>query len=355
MPKSKTGPALFELYNKGQGEKSDPERVTSKRSPIAESASAFRNTLANLAKTINRDGQTEKVETSPERVSGGSSVVIDRGRLHVVLTSRVSGIVLAVLLVGAIGVFSMGQWVGHRKGLGDGRKQARLSIQGEVGDEIATARKGQPVQDLFSGIGTSPVSSGKDGRSAGTSADRKNGVARHRNSGRRSVAGSAGRTSGAGSANSRLAARSNVPSGSAEGSDRRSANRKSTHRDLPVTLMAQPPSSVSSGDAKAASSTTWVKGLTYVVVQSFRSDALEDAKKAQAFLSQQGIEAEIIAKSKKPIRLIATQGFDRKNKTQKDLASRFLKRIRTIGKSYPKVGGRYKLEGYLATLTNESW
>ncbi|GJM24978.1 MAG: hypothetical protein DHS20C16_13930 [Phycisphaerae bacterium] len=343
MPKSKTGPALFELYNKGQGEKSETERVTAKRSPIAESASAFRATLANLAKTINRDGQSEKVEKPPERVSGGSSVVIDQGRLHVILTSRVSGIVLAVLLVGGIGVFSMGQWVGHRKGLGDGRKQARLSIQGEVGDEIATARKSPPVEGLFAGIGTSPVSSGQDAKSAV-----KNGAVKPRGAGDK-------RSSNSRAGKSRLAGRSNAAAKSSVGEDRRKANRTSTQRNVPVTLMAQPPSSAAPSSANARSGATWVKGLTYVVVQSFRSDALEDAKKAQAFLGQQGIDSEIIAKSKKPIRLIATKGFDHKNKTQNDLSKRYLKRIRTIGKSYSKVGGRYKLEGYLARLTKESW
>ncbi len=344
MPKSKTGPALFELYNKGQGENSESQRVTSKRSPIAESASAFRNTLANLAKTINREGQSEKVESKPERVSGGSSVAIDRGCLHVSLTSRMSGIVLAVLLVGAIGVFWMGQWVGHRKGFGDGRKQARLSIQGEVGDEIATARKGQTVPDLFDGIGKSPVSSGKTAdSSAGAS---------HRDSARRSVGGNASRASESAADRSRSGS-SRMASRSYAGS---SESRRDTNRDMPVTLMAKPPTSTSSASANSSGGVTWVKGYNYVIVQSFRSDALADAEKAQAFLKQQGIEAAVIAKAPdKPIRLIATQGFDYSDKTQKDLARRYLQRIRTIGKSYPKVGGRYKLEGYLARLSGNSW
>ena len=344
MPKSKTGPALFELYNKGQGEKSESERVTSKRSPIAESASAFRNTLANLAKTINREGQSEKAESSPERASGGSSVAIDRGCLQVSLTSRMSGIVLAVVLVGAIGVFIMGQYVGYRKGIGDGRRQARIKIQGEVGDDIATARKGQPVQELFAGIGTSPVSSEK---TAGASRS---------DSTRRSVGGSTGRANeSAGdrsrSGSSRMANRSNAGS---------SESRRDTGRDRPMTLMAQPPSSTPTASANlsanATGGATWIKGYNYVIVQSFRSDALADAEKAQAFLKQQGIDAAVVAKAPdKPIQLIATQGFDYSDKTQKDLARRYLQRIRTIGKSYPKVGGRYKLEGYLARLSGDSW
>ncbi len=346
MPKSKTGPALFELYNKGQGENLETERVTSKRSPIAESASAFRATLANLAKTINREGQSEKVEKSPERVAAGSSVMIDRGRLHVVLTSRMSGIVLAVLLVSAIGVFLMGQWVGDRKGVAKGQALARESIQGVVDDEIATARKSKPIQDLFAGIGTSPVSTKKDstrekqkakGRSRQDRAD-------HSNAARRSPAGNSKSSN-----DQRLA-------GSSSATAKRESNGKNgSRRDVPVTLMAQPPVDSRSKPAAASSNTTWVKGLTYVIVQSFRSDALKDADKAQEFLVGQGIATEVIAKRNKPIMLIATKGFDIKNKTQRNLAGRFLKRIRAIGKTYPKVGGRYKLEGYLATLTKESW
>ncbi len=353
MPKSKTGPALFELYNKGQGEKPEPERVTSKRSPIAESASAFRATLANLAKTINRDGQGEKVEKSPDRVAAGSSVMIDRGRLHVILTSRVSGVVLAVLLVGTIGVFLMGQWVGDRQGVAKGQAQARESIQGVVDDEIATARKGQPVKDLFAGIGKSPVSTAKTDQAArGSVAGTRRVAGKDRASNSRN-SGTTKRRGNSQPAGSKLAGRSDDSAKSNESKHRTS--RSESRRDLPVTLMAQPPSSLPENSAVANHQTTWVKGLTYVVVQSFRSDALADAKKAQAFLDGQGIEAEVIAKSNKPITLVATKGFDLKNDTQRDLAGRFLKRIRAIGKTYPKVGGRYKLEGYLATLTKESW
>lgn len=318
MPKHKTGPALFELYNKGQGEKTEQERAASERSPIGrspigESASAFRATLASLARTVSRDGRSPEVEKPPERTSAGSSVAIDQGRLHVTLTSRVSGIVLALVLVCVIGVFSMGRWVGHKYGFADGRKQARSSIQGAVDDEIATARGSQPVENLFAGIGPSPV----------VSPDK--------------VLPSRKQSSGRKESTSRTSARRK--NGAASGSRGKPKN--------PVSLIAQPASK------QARPSTGWTKGYTYVVVQSFRSDAIKDAEKAKAYLKKQGIDAEIIAKSNQPIRLIATQGFD--HKKQRDLAGRFLKRIRTIGKSYSKAGGRYKLEGYLATLTKESW
>ncbi|NOX59358.1 MAG: hypothetical protein GXP29_10940 [Planctomycetes bacterium] len=315
MPKSKSGPSLFELYNKRQGDKTSEERVTSKRSPIGESASAFRATLANLARTINRDQPSPQSEKSPNKTSAGSSVGIDRGCLHVSLTSRMSGVLLALLLVCVIGVFSMGQWVGHKYGLADGRKQARLSIQGGVDNDIATARESQPVENLFAGIGPSPVTS-----PAKAKTQKRGSAAQRRDAGR---------------------------------TQRRSPKSSTGSAKKPVSLIAKQPKSHASRQAK--SRVTWVKGLTYVVVQSFRSDAAKDAEKARAFLAKQGVDSEIVARANRPIWLIATQGFNRKNKTQRDLADRFLKRIRTIGKAYSKAGGRYKLEGYLATLKKESW
>jgi hypothetical protein len=99
----------------------------------------------------------------------------------------------------------------------------------------------------------------------------------------------------------------------------------------------------------------WVKGNTYVVVQLFDPGALEDAKRANEFLAQNGVEAVIVGGGTSKYRLIATQGFNRKDETQKVLADRFLARVRTLGEAYDKAGGRYKLEGYYATLTADSW
>jgi hypothetical protein len=99
----------------------------------------------------------------------------------------------------------------------------------------------------------------------------------------------------------------------------------------------------------------WITGHTYVVVQVFRGDAREDAVRAQEFLARNDIASEIFGSSTRGFRLIAAQGFNREDETQRKLADRFLNKVRTLGEAYFKSGGRYKLEGFFATLTSEAW
>jgi hypothetical protein len=104
-----------------------------------------------------------------------------------------------------------------------------------------------------------------------------------------------------------------------------------------------------------AASSPWVKGSTYVVVQVFRGDAREDAVRAQEYLARNNIDAEIFGSSNRGFRLIAAQGFNRDDPAQRQMADRFLQKTRAIGAAYFKSGGRYKLEGFFATLTSDSW
>jgi hypothetical protein len=105
----------------------------------------------------------------------------------------------------------------------------------------------------------------------------------------------------------------------------------------------------------AGGTTRWVKGNTYVVVQSFRGDARQDASRAKEFLAQHGIGAELVGGNDRGYRLIATTGFNFEDETQKKLAEQFLQKIRNVGRAYFQSGGRYKLEGYFATQTSDTW
>jgi len=104
-----------------------------------------------------------------------------------------------------------------------------------------------------------------------------------------------------------------------------------------------------------AKSTGWTKGLTYVVVQNFRGDAHDDAVQARAYLAQHGIDTKIVGRPGRGFRLISARGFDRSKPVVRRESDRFKTRIRSLGAAYHKAGGRYKLEGYFATLTSDSW
>jgi hypothetical protein len=107
--------------------------------------------------------------------------------------------------------------------------------------------------------------------------------------------------------------------------------------------------------APTASSTGWVKDLTYIVVQEFPASAAERAKNAQQFLAQRGVETEVVAISGGGVHLIGKQGYNHKDVGQKKLAEALLAKIRTIGGQYYAAGGGYKLEGYYKTLKRDTW
>jgi len=283
MPKSKQSPALFELYAKGRMAGEAPDE-SGDRSDAGELASGFRATVASVAKTISGSTSSgdRRVETD---AANPRALAIDGGRVRLSFTSRGAGIVVFGLLVAAGLVFGIGQWFGRQSGLEDGRSQAQQSLERSAVDEIERARRSQPVEGLFAGIGVSPVAAAEP--------------------------------------------------------------------EKPAARVAPAPRV--SLTATRTAPATWIKGNTYVVVQVFRGDAREDAVKAQEFLGRNDIDAEIFGSSERGYRLIATQGFNREDATQRQLSDRFLNKVRTIGAAYFKSGGRYKMEGFFATLTSDSW
>lgn len=286
MPKSKYGPALFEVYGKTRPEEAEPVAATvphTRRTPAAESVSAFRATLAALVRSIGGSGK----EPGEREADGSPAIALDGGKIHFSLSSRGAGVVAFGLILLASICFLMGRWVGFQAGVADGRLQEQRSIQGAAEDEIAQARQSAPIDGLFDDLASSPVAQGQ-------------------------------------------------PEAPPAGAPPARSNTSLTA----VTRTSGP---------------TWVQGNTYVVVQIFRGDeATGDAEKARQFLADNGIDTAIVGRGRE-VRLIATQGFNFKDETQKVLAERFLNRLRAVGEAYYKAGGRYKLEGYYATLTASTW
>lgn len=100
---------------------------------------------------------------------------------------------------------------------------------------------------------------------------------------------------------------------------------------------------------------SWVQGHTYVVAQEFAPHAHADVEQARAFLRSKGIDTTAIALDTDWFQLITTQGFDRSDPVQRDLADRLLAKVHEAGIAYYADGGGYKLEGYFKTLRKQSW
>lgn len=284
MPKSKQSPALFELYSKGRTSGDAPEGA--ERTRADEFASGFRATVASVAKTISGAGGGGEQSQSEDGASP-PTFALEHGRVRLALTSRGAGIAaFAVLLIVCV-IFAAGKWFGRQSGLADGRVQAQRTIEHTAVNDIERARRSQPIEDLFTGIGASPV--------AGSETEKP-------------------------------------------------AARVAPAPRVPLTATRTQPAG-----------STWTTGRTYVVVQVFRGDAREDAVRAQDYLARNDIASEIFGSSTRGFRLIASQGFDRDDAAQREQADRFLNKVRALGTAYFKSGGRYKLEGFFATLTSDAW
>jgi hypothetical protein len=286
MPKSKNAPALFELYAKTAREEHDAEVAEEVAEPSV-AASRFRATINSVARTIG--GSTDEEPPAEEsELPSRYAVAVQGGRIHLALTSRAAGLVAFGLLAGACLAFACGSWYGRQRGIEAGQVLAQQSLERAAADDIAEARASQPIEDLFAGIGVSPVA--------------------------------------------------------AQGAP--APQPRVEKKPAPVALTAR---------RTPVAETPWVRGHNYLVVQIFRGGAREDALKARDYLARHGVPAEIFGSSKRGSRLIATQGFNRSDATQRKMARRFHDKVKSLGRAYFKSGGRYKLEGFFAALTSDSW
>jgi hypothetical protein len=135
--------------------------------------------------------------------------------------------------------------------------------------------------------------------------------------------------------------------------------RPATH--LVENLLAEPAGTAS--DARpieiegqlSSGPTRWVKGNTYIVGQEFSADRLEDALQAQEFLTQNGVPTELVRLPGGAMQLLTTQGYNRKDPTQRQMADELLAKVHRIGERYFAAGGGYRLRGYFKTRTENTW
>jgi hypothetical protein len=105
----------------------------------------------------------------------------------------------------------------------------------------------------------------------------------------------------------------------------------------------------------AESGGTWTPGSSYIVAQEFAADRKDDAVKAQSFLRENGVAAEVVTLLSGRLQLIAVQGFNTKDVTQKSAADALLKKVHDLGAKYFASGGGYRMQGYLKTFKGDRW
>jgi hypothetical protein len=142
---------------------------------------------------------------------------------------------------------------------------------------------------------------------------------------------------------------------------------EAARRQPPATHLLDPLRADAAGDRAAAEALpgapvanssgqpTWVRGYTYIVVQEFSAGRRRDARQAQAFLAEHDLETEIVEYPSGAIQLITTQGYNRRDPTQRRLADQLQERVHQLGAQYFAAGGGYRLEGYFKSLKGDAW
>ncbi len=128
------------------------------------------------------------------------------------------------------------------------------------------------------------------------------------------------------------------------------------------SLLKQPGAPGQAAGESAADSATagsaeprWIRDYTYIVAQEFPTGSQDDARRARAFLARHGVATEVVRYASGALQLITTEGFDRGDPTQRQMADKWLAKVHAVGADYFETGGRYKLEGYFKTLTSDTW
>lgn len=129
----------------------------------------------------------------------------------------------------------------------------------------------------------------------------------------------------------------------------------SARRPPSRTRIEAPPAVPLAAPGVRERSIEWQRDLTYIVVQNFGGNARQDAVAAQEYLAENGVDAEVVGGPDRGFRLIATRGFDWTNPAERKDCESFQRKIHSIGRTYYKNGGRYRLKGYVQTLKADSW
>lgn len=316
MGKSKRGRSLYEVIDKGKPRggfsSSDEEmeipapaaddeaeplfREPTPAPPASEPAPREEEEIAaDEPAPIVPEPAAEAPESEPVIETEPGVVRIDGGVIRIALTSTLAAVGLFGLAALMVVTAWVGYGLGHRAGKQKGFVAGRRSVEAEVEDEIQAARMQPVTEGLFDRIGPSPL----------------------------------------------------IPAGGGEEPQTAAAAAGGSEPPKPAPVKEAPAPPEPSG---------WIKGHTYVCVQEFERDALEDARRAQEFLRQNRIETAIVDRAgTRNYWLLTRQGFDCDDPSQKKLAEDYRDRIRRLGESYFKSGGRYRLEGYLAKRTRDSW
>ncbi|UCC31921.1 MAG: hypothetical protein JSU86_06515 [Phycisphaerales bacterium] len=149
MPRSKRGPALFDLLSQDEATEPETDNLPGGRGPGQQSR-----------------GATEAAPTLPGKVSGpagplearsstggdGPFIELDGDRIRISLTSVTAAVAVFAAMVIALGVFEVGRRLGEQGGLKRGHAAGRASYVADAMSDIEAARSQPPATELISDL-----------------------------------------------------------------------------------------------------------------------------------------------------------------------------------------------------------
>jgi len=307
MPRTKRGPALFDLLARGADRAPEllkvprwwARRDTPVRTPQAEMRSAedMAGTLGPSVVGEPTSGGSATDDALSSRIAPLAE--LDGGLIRLSFTSLTAAIGLFVVAIVLIGALAMGRQAGDRQGFKRGYEAGRASYAAGVASEVDAARGQPPATHVVSGLlDVNKAVPPKPGKEA-------------------------------------------LP-----GTTKETQPKTAASTDLTV------PGGEAPTEARPAK---WIRGHTYLVAQEFVAGRADDAGRAREFLAQNGVAAEVVRSRSGAIQVITTQGYDRDNPAQREMADQLLKKVQALGTKYFAAGGGYKMQGYFKTLKGDSW
>lgn len=152
MPKVKRGRTLIEVI----GKRDSAGEAAGVRLPAWWKSNTPISPATKTAEQASRAAASVK-DATPAIGAPGRWITIDGSRIVLSLTSFSSGVAMFAIVAMVMVGFLLGRSAGVAEGRTQGYLQARASLVALAADEIETARKSPPDQDIFAGLSSSPV------------------------------------------------------------------------------------------------------------------------------------------------------------------------------------------------------
>ena len=274
MPRSKRGPALFDLLSQDEATEPQTDNLQERRDPGQESRDAT-GAAPSLPETA-----SSPVKPREERSNAGGDgpfIELDGDRIRISLTSVTAAVAVFAAMVIALGVFEFGRRLGDQGGFKRGHATGRASYVADAVSDIEAARSQPPATELISDLLREPAAD---------------------------------------------------------------------------TAVADAVTGEKAADSEGPD---WIQDHTYIVAQEFSAGRRDDAQRAREFLTEHGVATELVCYPSGAIQLITAQGYNREDRTQREMSDQLLEKVHDVGAQYFASGGGYKLEGYFKTLKGDSW